>query len=112
MGWHAENARRYGEISRDLGRIAAHEFDAELKNLLLTMSSDYEVLAGYFLASDERAGLICGGVRYTETEEQIQTNREVRAILSRLHGQWEELAKGLDKAEARELTPSEGAEPR
>jgi hypothetical protein len=107
MGRYAEEARRYGEMSDDLGKIAVHQTDAQLKNLLLNMSSGYDALAGYFLASDERAGLICAGVRFTETDEEIQANREVRAILLRLHGQWEELATGLHKAGATELTSSE-----
>jgi hypothetical protein len=99
MGWDAENAKRYAEVSASLGRLAAREPDAQLKNLLLSMSSDCETLAGYFRASDETAGLRCAGPGIAETEERLQANREMNAILMRLQKQWEALAAELDKHE-------------
>jgi hypothetical protein len=97
MGWDAENARRYAEVSASLGKLAARESDAQLKNLLLSMSSDCEKLARYFRASDETAGLRCAGVGIAETEERLQANREINAILMKLQKQWEVLAAELDK---------------
>ncbi len=98
MGWDAENAKRYAEVSASLGKLAARESDAQLKDLLLSMSSDCETLAGYFRASDETAGLRCAGVGITESEERLQANREMNAILMRLQKQWEALAAELDKS--------------
>jgi hypothetical protein len=104
MGWDAENARRYAEVSASLGKLAARESDARLKNLLLSMSSDCERLAGYFRASDETAGLRCVGAGIADTEERVQANREANAILMRLQRQWEALAAELDKStSAREV---------
>jgi hypothetical protein len=95
MGWDAENAKRYAEVSASLGGLAARETDPQLKDLLLNMSSDCEKLAGYYRASDETAGLRCAGVGITE--ERLQANREMNAILMRLQKQWEALAAELDK---------------
>ena len=97
MGWDAEKARHYAEVSASLGKLAAREADAELKNLLLSMSSNCEKLAGYFRASDETAGLRCAGVGITENEERLQANREMNALLMKLQKQWEALAAELDK---------------
>jgi hypothetical protein len=97
MGWDAENARRYGEVSASLGKLAAAESDAQLKNLLLSMSSDCETLAGYFRASEETAGLRCARIGIAETEERLQANREMNTVLMRLQKQWETLAAELGK---------------
>lgn len=98
MGWDAENARRYAEVSASLGKLAARESDAQLKNLLLSMSADCETLAGHFRASDEAAGLRCANPGVGETEERLQANREMTAILTRLQKQWERLAAEIDKS--------------
>jgi hypothetical protein len=98
MGWDAENARHYAEVSASLGKLAARESDPQLKDLLLSMSSDCEKLAGYFRASDEAAGLRCAGAGITETEERLQANREMNATLMKLQKQWEALAAELDKS--------------
>ena len=98
MGWDAENAKRYAEVSASLGKLAARESDAHLKDLLLNMSSDCETLAGYFRASDETAGLRCANPGVGETEERLQANREVNALLMRLQKQWVTLAAELDKS--------------
>jgi len=98
MGWDAENARRYAEVSASLGKLAERESDAQLKDLLLSMSADCETLAGYYRASDETAGLRCAaGAGITESEERLQANRETNAILMKLQKQWEALAAELDK---------------
>ena len=96
MGWDAENAKRYAEVSASLGTLAARETDAHLKDLLLSMSSDCETLAGCYRASDETAGLRCAGAGITE--ERLQANREMNAILMRLQKQWEALAAELDRS--------------
>ena len=97
MGWDAESGRRYAEVSASLGKLAARESDPELKTLLLSMSSDCETLAGYFRASDETAGLRCAGPGITQTEERLQANHEMNALLMKLQKQWEMLAAELDK---------------
>ena len=98
MGWDAETARHYAEVSASLGKLAARESDAALKKLLLSMSADCETLAGYFRASDETAGLRCAGVGITE--ERLQANREMNETLMRLQKQWEVLAAELDKGKS------------
>ena len=98
MGWDAENARRYEEVSASLGKLAAAESDTDLKSLLLSMSSDCHALAGYFRESEETAGLRCAGVGIGETEERLRANRGVNALLMRLQKQWETLAAELDKS--------------
>ena len=106
MGWDAEDAKRYAEVSASLGRLAAREPDPQLKTLLLRMSADCETLAGYFRASEETAGLRCANPGIGETEERLQANREVNDILMRLQKQWEALAAELDKSmSARRVDP-------
>jgi hypothetical protein len=100
MGWDAETARHYAEVSASLGKLAARETDPQLKDLLLSMSADCETLAGYFRVSDETAGLRCAGVGIMESEERLQANREMNAILMKLQKQWEALAAELDKTRA------------
>jgi hypothetical protein len=104
MGWDAENATHYAEVSACLGDLAAHESDPQLKSLLLRMSSDCKTLAAYFLASDEAAGLRCANPGVGETEERLQANREMNALLMKLQKQWEVLAAELDKGVSASLT--------
>jgi hypothetical protein len=105
MGWDAENAKNYAEVSASLGKLAARETDPQLKDLLLNMSSDCETLAGYFRASEEAAGLRCANPGVGETEERLQANREMNAILMRLQKEWEALAAELDKVRAPAADP-------
>jgi hypothetical protein len=98
MGWDAENATRYAEVSASLGKLAARESDPQLKTLLLSMSADCGKLAGYFRASDETAGLSCAGVGITE--ERLKANREMNALLKSMQKQWELLAAELDKSKS------------
>ena len=97
MGWDAENATRYAEVAASLGKLAARESDPQLKTLLLSMSSDCETLAGYFHASEEAAALRCANPGVGETEERLQANREMNALLMKLQKQWETLAAELGK---------------
>ena len=97
MGWDAENATRYAEVAASLGKLAARESDPRLNDLLLRMSADCETLAGYFRASEEAAALRCANPGVGETEERLQANREMNALLMKLQKQWETLATELDK---------------
>ncbi len=97
MAWDAEEARRYAEISANIGGIAEDEADGPLRNLLLRMSAGYEELARCFRVREQNAGLRCAGIGITETEELQQANREVRDTLMKLEKQWEELAALLDE---------------
>ena len=98
MGWDADEAERYAEVSASLSRLASRESDGPVKDLLLSMSADCETLAGYFRASEEAAALRCAaGAGVAESEERLQANRETNALMMKLQKQWELLAAALGK---------------
>ena len=98
MGWDSEEAKRYTQISATLGKIAAGESDARLKDLLLSMSTGYADVANYFRAKERDAARKFATLRIAETEESEKANRFVRAIWMKLEKQWQELAVELDRS--------------